>query len=104
MKKELLPFTQKIASMIDDVIKKNDMKPAWETQTLAEKKEKFTEELGEFVFEMSSSNESVIIAERLINEGIDLMITVGHIIAHFDKDLSSLRRGRSVFENNELIS
>lgn len=104
MKKELLPFTQKIASMIDETIKKNDSKPAWEKQTLVEKKDKFAEELGEFVFEMSASDESLIVAERIISEGIDLIITVGHIIAHFDTDLSLLRRGRQVFAENELMN
>lgn len=102
MKKELFPFTQKIALMIDEAIKKNDSKPAWETQTFAEKKDKFAEELGEFVFEMSVDNESFMVAERIISEGIDLIMTVGHIIAHFDKDLSLLRRGRSVLKKDNL--
>ncbi len=103
MVNDLLPFTKKIAEMIDETIKRNDSKPSWETQTLKEKKEKFIEELGEFIFEFSNKEEVNIVSDRLISEGVDLIVTIGHIIAHFNNELSLLRRGRIVAENEDLI-
>jgi NTP pyrophosphatase (non-canonical NTP hydrolase) len=78
-----------LADRMEETLRRNDTKPAWELQTGHEVLDKFYEELMEFLDAIPTGK-----AEDIEAEGIDVIIMIGATMAKFVPIMGKWRRGR----------
>ena len=82
-------FVEYLANKMEETLRRNDTKPAWELETMLEVLNKLQEELHEFLDAISTGK-----AEDIEAEGIDVMIMIGATMAKFVPIMCKWRRGR----------
>ena len=84
------PFVEAIADGLEGTLVRNDTKPDWESQRLSEVGMKFLEEQREFLEAVFMAD-----AEAIQREGLDLIASIGMMMAKFGFGDPSWKRGRA---------
>lgn len=82
-------FVEYIANKMEETLRRNDTKPAWELETVREVLNKLHEEILEFIVAITTGK-----TEDIEAEGIDVIIMVGATMAKFVPVMGKWRRGR----------
>lgn len=82
-------FVEYLAYRMEETLRRNDTKPAWELETVREVLNKLQEELHEFLDAIPTGK-----AEDIEAEGIDVIIMIGATMAKFVPIMGKWRRGR----------
>lgn len=82
-------FVEYLADRIEETLRRNDTKPAWELETIREVLNKLQEEIHEFLDALPTGK-----AEDIEAEGIDVIIMIGATMAKFVPVMGKWRRGR----------